>query len=168
MSDACPPIANTRSDTNISPNISIETAHRTHTTQNTLHNEKKSMRYNKVAHQESEFAIDKERRGGGSEHLPKRNTSHTQRAIVCIVSLRLKAHLECGLGLDPFHQFSQKSNLNSAFRTRVAAIRFLNSVERAHRSDTRTDGSAAHLRGQGRADKLHAGDSFTFNPTKKL
>lgn len=70
----------------------------------------------------------KEGRGGVQTTCQKRNTSRTQSPIVCILYQRLKAHLEGGLGSDPFHWFSQESNLNSAFHTRATALRFVNSV----------------------------------------
>lgn len=68
-----------------------------------------------------ECTIDIERKRGSRPPAKKKkkNTSRTQRPVVCIVYERLKAHLENGLGSDPFHRFSQESSLNSAFHTRA-------------------------------------------------
>lgn len=75
-------------------------------------------------------ALYRKKEGTGGECRPpaKKETLPAQSPIVCSLYQRLKAHLEGGLGSDPFHWFSQESNLNSAFHTRATALRFVNSV----------------------------------------
>lgn len=120
-------IQNQSSDTSVCPDIQ-------HTTQNSLHCRKKEKnsthRTGLHIRCSSMNALYRKKEGGLQTTCQKRNTSHTQSPIVCILYQRLKAHLEGGLGSDPFHWFSQESNLNSAFHTRATVLRFVNSVTR--------------------------------------